>query len=317
MSDRPRPGRKNENQPGLFMNRREFIRDAGAVGAALSLPNAIAAQAVETVRMPTRSIPVSGEPLPIVGLGNSQSFRDGDYENSRKLLDVLIDNGGSFVDSWSSVQEILGRYMHEHDAKSKLFLANNVGATSGQDSHAAIRYAKEAQGKAVLDLLQLPNPSEFDKQWRLMRDAKEEGHARYIGLAISRSRYYDLVESLVESGTTDFIQVNYSILEPDSGERLLPLARDKGVAVVTNRPFVNGQYFPLVKDKDLPAWAADFDCRSWAQFSLKFILANPAVNCVITETSKVRHAIDNLSAGFGRLPDEETSARMLRLMQSF
>ena len=299
------------------MNRRDFFRDAGVVGAALSMPNAIAAQAVETVRMPTRSIPASGEPLPIVGLGNSQSFRDGDYENSRKLLDVLIDNGGSFVDSWSSVQEILGRYMHEHDAKSKLFLANNVGATSGQDSHAAIRYAKDAQGKAVLDLLQLPNPSEFDKQWRLIRDAKEEGHARYIGLAISRSRYYDLVESLVESGTTDFIQVNYSILEPDSGERLLPLARDKGVAVVTNRPFVNGQYFPLVKDKDLPAWAADFDCRSWAQFSLKFILANPAVNCVITETSKVRHAIDNLSAGFGRLPDEETSARMLRLMQSF
>ncbi len=300
-----------------MMNRREFIRDAGAVGAALSLPHAIAAQAVETARLPTRPIPVSGEPLPIVGLGNSQSFRDGDYENSRKLLDILIDNGGSFVDSWSSIQEILGRYMHEHDAKSQLFLGNNVGATSAQDSNTAIRYAKEAQGKAVLDLLQLPNPSDFDKQWRLMRDAKEAGHARYIGVAIARSAYYDLVESLIEDGTTDFIQVNYSILEPESGERLLPLARDEGVAVITNRPFVNGQYFPLVRDKELPAWAADFDCRSWAQFSLKFILANLSVNCVITETSKTRHAIDNLSAGFGRLPDEETSARMLRLMQSF
>ena len=300
-----------------MMNRREFIRDAGAVGAALSLPNAIVAQAVDTVRMPTRPIPVSGEPLPIVGLGNSQSFRDGDYENSSKLLDILIDNGGSFVDSWGSVQEILGRYMHEHDAKSELFLATNVGATSAQDSNAAIRYAKEAQGKAVLDLLQLPNPSDFDKRWRLMLDAKEEGHARYIGLAVSRSAYYDLVESLIESGTTDFIQVNYSMLEPESGERLLPLARDQGVAVITNRPFVNGQYFPLVGDNELPAWAADFDCHSWAQFSLKFILSNPAVNCVITETSKARHAVDNLSAGFGRLPDEDTSTRMLRLLQSF
>ncbi len=300
-----------------MINRRDFIRDAGAVGAAWSLPNAIAAKAVEMVTMPTRPIPVSGEPLPIVGLGNSQSFRDGDYENSRKLLDLLVNNGGSVVDSWSSTQEIFGRYMHEYDAKSKLFLANNISATTGQDSDAAIRYAKEAQGKAVLDLLQLSNPAEFDKRWRLMRDAKEEGHARYIGLAISRSRYYDLVESLIESETTDFIQVNYSILEPESGERLLPLARDKGVAVITNRPFVNGRYFLLVKNKDLPAWAADFDCRSWAQFSLKFILANPAVNCVITETSKTRHAIDNLSAGFGRLPGEETSARMLRLMQSF
>jgi len=124
------------------MNRREFIRDAGAVGAVLSLANAIAAQAVETARMPLRPIPSSGELLPIVGLGNSQSFRDGDYENSRKLLDILIGHGGSFVDSWSSIQEILGRYMHEHDAKSKLFLANNIGATSAQDSGAAIRYAK-------------------------------------------------------------------------------------------------------------------------------------------------------------------------------
>ncbi len=299
------------------MNRREFIRDAGAVGAALTLPIAIAAQAVETARMPTRPIPSSGEPLPIVGLGNSQSFRDGDYENSRKLLDILIGNGGSFVDSWSSIQEILGRYMHEHDAKSKLFLANNVGATSAQDSDAAIRYAKEAQGKAVLDLLQLPNPGDFDKQWRLTRDAKEEGHARYIGIAISRSSYYDLVESVINSGTADFVQLNYSMLEPESGSRLLPLAREKGVAVVINRPFINGQYFALVRDRTLPSWAAEFDCRSWAQFSLKYILANPAVNCVLTETSKTKHAIDNLSAAFGRLRDEKTRLRMLELIRSF
>jgi diketogulonate reductase-like aldo/keto reductase len=299
------------------MNRREFIRDAGAVGAALSLPNIIAAQAVETARMPTRPIPSSGELLPIIGLGNSQSFRDGDYENSRKLLDILIGNGGSFVDSWSSIQEILGRYMHEHDAKSKLFLANNVGATSAQDSDAAIRYAKEAQGKAVLDLLQLPNPSDFDKQWRLTRDAKEEGHARYIGIAIARSSYYDMVESLINSGTADFVQLNYSMLEPESGDKLLPLAREKGVAVVVNRPFINGQYFPLVRDRTIPSWAAEFDCQSWAQFSLKYILANPAVNCVLTETSNTKHAIDNLSAGFGRLPDEKTRVRMLELIRSF
>jgi len=298
------------------MNRREFIRDASAVGAALSLPNAIAAQAAETARMPTRPIPSSGQPLPIVGLGNSQSFRDGDYENSRKLLDILIDKGGSFVDSWNSIQEILGRYMHEHDAKSKLFLANNVSAASAQDNNAAIRYAKEAQGKAVLDLLQLPNPSDFDKQWRLMRDAKEGGHARYVGIAIARSSYYEMVESVINGGTADFVQLNYSMLEPESGDRLLPLARDRGVAVVVNRPFINGQYFALVRDRTLPSWAAEFDCRSWAQFSLKYILANPAVNCVLTETSKTKHAIDNLSAAFGRLPDEKSQARMLELIRS-
>jgi diketogulonate reductase-like aldo/keto reductase len=207
--------------------------------------------------------------------------------------------------------------MHEHDAKSKLFLANNVGATSAQDSDAAIRYAKQAQGKAVLDLLQLPNPKDFGKQWRLTRDAKEEGHARYIGIAIARSSYYDLVESLINGGTADFVQLNYSMLEPESGDKLLPLAREKGVAVVVNRPFINGQYFALVRDRTLPPWAAEFDCQNWAQFSLKYILANPAVNCVLTETSKTKHAIDNLSAGFGRLPDEKTRVRMLELIQSF
>ena len=299
------------------MNRREFIHDVGAVGAALSLPVSFAAATMPTMKMATRPIPGTGEPLPVVGLGNSQSFRDRDYQNSEKLLDILLSHGGSLVDSWSSNQEVLGRYMHEHDAKRKLFLANNVGADNQQDRDAAIRYAKETQGKAVLDLLQLPNPSNFKKQWRLMRSAKDDGHARFIGMAISRKRYYDTVEKLLESGTTDFIQINYSILEPESGKRLLPLARDKGVAVVINRPFVNGEYFPRVRDKELPAWAADFDCESWAQFSLKFILANPAVNCVITETSKAKHATDNLSAGFGRLPDEKTQAEMQRLLQSF
>lgn len=300
-----------------MVNRREFIRDAGALGAVLSLPQTVAAGTMPTLKMATRPIPSTGEQLPIVGLGNSQSFREGDYESSRQLLDVLLDSGGSFVDSWSSNQEVLGRYMHEHDAKHKLFLATNVGADNVQDSDAAIRYAKEMQGKVTLDLLQLPNPGDFKAQWRLMRDAKEAGHARYIGLAIARTRYYKMVEALLQSGTADFIQVNYSILETHTGERLLPLARDKGVAVVTNRPFVNGQYFPLVRDRELPAWASDFDCNSWAQFSLKFILANPAVNCVITETSKTKHAIDNLSAGFGRLPDEATRKRMQELMQGF
>ncbi len=300
-----------------MMKRREFMQDAGALGIALSLPVPVVAATMPAMKMATRPIPATGEQLPIVGFGNSQAFRDGDYENSEKLLDVLVDHGGSFIDSWAPVQEVLGRYMHEHDGRNKLFLANNVGASSEEGITENIRYAKEAQGKAVLDLLQLPNPTNFDKQWRLMRDAKDAGHARYIGIAISKSRYYDMVKSLIKSGSADFIQVNYSLLETESDGRLLPLARDEGVAVITNRPFVNGRYFPLVKDRQLPPWAADFDCDSWAQFSLKYILANPAVNCVITETSKTRHAIDNLSAGFGRLPDEETRAQMLKLMRSF
>jgi aryl-alcohol dehydrogenase-like predicted oxidoreductase len=126
-----------------------------------------------------------------------------------------------------------------------------------------------------------------------------------------------MIETLLQSGTADFVQFNYSMLEPESGVRLLPMARDKGVAVVTNRPFVNGQYFPLIREKKLRQWEADFDCDSWAQFSIKYILSNPAVNCVLTETTKPHHAVDNLTAGFGSLPDDQTRIRMLELIQSF
>jgi diketogulonate reductase-like aldo/keto reductase len=299
------------------MNRREFIRDAGTLSAALSLPYAIAANATQAEKIATRPIPGSGEQLPIVGFGNSGPLRDGDYDIARGLLDVLLEKGGSFVDTWAANQNVLGRYMRENAVHSSLFLGTNIAAGDAQDSDAIVQKAREIQGKEILDLLQVPNPADVELQWRLLRRAKDNGHTRYIGIAIARSRYYEIVESLIASGTADFVQLNYSLLEPESGERLLPLARDKGVAVVTNRPFVNGQYFPLVKDRALPEWAADFDCHSWAQFSLKYILANSAVNCVITETSNPKHAIDNMSAGFGRLPDDTTRARMRQLVQSF
>lgn len=298
------------------MHRREFVRDLSLFGATLALPKGAIAQAMRAAKIPTRPIPGTGEALPILGFGNSQSFRDGDYGNTRKLLDVLIDKGGSFIDTGGSSQIVLGQYIREHDARDRLFLGTNVGAENEPDSLAAINRAQEIQGKEVLDLLQVPRPTDIDTQWRLLRRAKDEGQTRYIGIAIARSSYYDMVESLIESGTADFVQVNYSMLEPESGDRLLPLAQDRGVAVVVNRPFINGQYFALVRDTPLPSWASEFDCHSWAQFSLKFILANPAVNCVLTETTKTHHAVDNLSAAVGRLPDEKTRAKMLRLLRS-
>ncbi|MFQ6004812.1 MAG: aldo/keto reductase [Woeseia sp.] len=299
------------------MNRRGFIRHAGVFGAAFSMPRAIFAEARQARQVPTRPIPSSGEPLPILGFGNSQSFRAGDYSNAKKLLDVLLEMGGSFVDTDGISQVVLGQYMGEHRAQDKLFLGTNIGANDWQDGLDEIDRSREIQGKKVLDLLQLPRPTDIENQWRLMQGWKDSGRTRYIGIAIARDSYYDMIESLIRSGTLDFVQLNYSMLEPESGDRLLPLAQDEGVAVVTNRPFINGEYFPLVSGKVLPAWAAEFDCHSWAQFSLKYILANPAVNCVLTETTKTEHAVDNLSAGFGRLPDEKTRMQMLRLVRSF
>jgi diketogulonate reductase-like aldo/keto reductase len=290
------------------MKRRKFLQDAGAAAVVATLPLSISAQG--HAKIATRPIPSTGEQLPILGFGGSALFRGDDFPAAAALLDVLRDAGGGFVDTWPNSQSTLGRYARENTAHNELFLGTNIAPRNAEANKNALAAAKELQGKDTLDLIQLPRPTDISWQWPVVRQWKEEGHTRYIGIAVTGQQFFDDVETLIQSGEIDFIQINYSMMEPESGERLLPLARDKGVAVVTNRPFMNGQYFPRVAGRELPAWAADFDCHSWAQFSLKWILANPIVNCTLTETTKLHHAVDNLSAGLGRLPHPDERARM-------
>lgn len=298
------------------MNRRKFLQDAGAAAALMTLPIGVDAQAIAE-KIAARSIPSTGEQLPMVGFGQSVSFRQDDFENSTVLLDALRDLGGKFVDTGTSAQRLLGRYMLENSAHTDLFLGTNIRTPDAATDLQVITTFQESLGKEVLDLLQLQRPNDFRAQWPRMQRWREEGQARHIGVAVSGDGFFDMIETLLINGEPDFIQINYSMLEPQSADRLIPLAQDKGVAVLTNRPFVNGDYFGLVKDRELPAWAADFDCHSWAQFSLKWILGNTAVTCTLTETSKVQHAIDNLSAGLGRLPDAATRDRMKLLLRTF
>ena len=297
------------------MNRRKFLRETGASVALATLPFHVVAQEGQE-KIATRPIPSTEESLPIVGFGNSGSFRANDYENSVKLLDTLRQIGGKFIDTGGNAQRPIGRYMNQFAAHDDLFLGTNISGQNAEADLQAITTARELQGKDTLDLLQLQRPADFSAQWPRMQRWKEAGHARYIGIAATGNRFFDLFESLLQQGNPDFIQINYSMMEPESGEKLLPLARDKGVAVVTNRPFLNGRYFSRVAEVDLPEWAADFDCHSWAQFSLKWILANPIVNCTLTETTKVHHAVDNLAAGLGRLPDEQTRVRMQQFIRA-
>jgi diketogulonate reductase-like aldo/keto reductase len=297
------------------MKRRKFLQDAGATVALAAMPFSIGAQEAQA-KIATRPIPATGEPLPIVGLGNSSVFSGDDFAGATGLLDTLRDFGGKFIDTWPPAHATFGRYAQENSAHDDLFLGTNLSPRNADANRESLATAKKSQGKETLDLIQLPRPTDIKWQWPVVRKWKEEGHARYIGIAVTGQQFFDDVESLLQSGEADFIQINYSMLEPESGERLLPLARDKGVAVVTNRPFMNGQYFPRVSGRELPEWAAEFDCQSWAQFSLKWILANPIVNCTLTETSKLHHAVDNLSAGLGRLPDEQERARMQAYLRS-
>lgn len=296
------------------MNRRKFLKEASATLTLATLPMQIGAQEAQE-KIASRPIPSTGEPLPVVGFGSSPIFGADNFDNAVPMLNALREYGGKFIDTWPAAQPTFGRYARENSAHDDLFLATNIRTETSAADLAAIEVAKKVQGKPVLDMLQLARPDDFSAQWKRIVRWKDEGHAKYIGLAIARSNLYGMVESAIKNGA-DFVQLNYSMLEPESGETVIPMAYDNGVAVVTNRPFVNGQYFPMVQGKELPEWATAFDCNSWAQFSLKWILSNPLVTCTITETTKLHHAVDNLSAGLGRLPDQQERARMQALMRS-
>lgn len=300
-----------------MFDRREFLKITGASLALAPLPVSLAFAESKQLKMRTRPIPSSGEHLPLVGFGQSAAFRNGDLELSGRLLDVLIEKGGRFIDTGGKGQQTLGQFMKRQNAHSQLFLGTNIYSTTKDETLKEIHQAQQAQGKTTLDLVQIRSLDNLERQWQTLLGWKQAGLTRYIGFATSRRNYYEPLMKLMGTGTVDFIQINYSMLEPEAAEQLLPLAREKGVAIVTNRPFINGQYFPLVTNHELPGWAKEFDCHSWAQFSLKYILANPAVNCVLTETTKTKHALDNLEAGYGRLPDSATQLKMLKLIRSF
>lgn len=295
--------------------RRDFIRATGA--AALLAPWAGNILASNQPRLPTRPIPGTDESLPIVGYGNSQAFRSGDLDLSRQLVEILLDRGGSYIDAGGSSSLLLAGIMKEKNLNDELFLGTYINSLDEEVMRKEANDVIGAQGGSdPLDLVLSAKLEEFGANADKFRRLKDARLTRYVGVARHRASYHQEMMNLMEAGVVDFVQVNYSLLEPEAEERLLPMAQDKGVAILVNRPFVNGQYFPLVKGHELPSWAAEYDIHSWAQFSLKFIVSHPAVTCVLTETSKPAHAVDNLAGGIGPMPDEKTRQRMRELIRS-
>lgn len=234
---------------------------------------------------------------------------------SRGLLKILLDHGGTYVDCGGSSRFTVATAAADLGASADVFL----GAYFSDDDEARMRadahLLLETTGEPALDLMH-SYPEFAVPNWGTFRKWKDEGLARYIGVARHNQRYYGTMMNLMDTGTVDFLQVNYSPLETEADEHILPMAMDKGVAVTINRPFMNGEYFSIVQGHELPGWAADFDCETWAQFSLKFILSHPAVTCVLTETANPSHAKDNLGAGFGRLPDAAERRRIVAHLRS-
>jgi aryl-alcohol dehydrogenase-like predicted oxidoreductase len=293
---------------------------AAATGAAMSMP--ISLQAA-TEKMHTRTIPSTGQKIGTVGYGNTSAFYEVDEENrstARELIKILIDHGGNFIDTnvptvWNFEEAL------DVDMLKQLQIVTSIPERGESISEGDFDHLYQALEKKPLDFLQIRNmfSLEATKHWSMLKEWKAAGIVRHIGMSGVRAEQPDTVKALekvIDDGA-DFIHCNYSFAETGAESRLLPMAKDKGVAVITNRPFRNGNYFKLVAGKELPEWVKEFDCESWAQLSIKWILSNPAVSCVITESSKTNHAIDNLRAGLGKLPDENQREKISQLMTSF
>ncbi len=297
-------------------NRRDFLQYGLSTAAAATLPVSTIVLADTHQQLIQRRIPGTEELLPVIGLGNGEAFQSGNLDLSRELLDIFSQFGGAYVDTSGPGRYTLGRIMQERRAHDDWFLGTYVGATDANEGLRELTAVQKGQNGGSLDLVLTRNVRDFDANPRKYQRWKESGLTRYIGVARPNKSFYEIMMKFMQAKLLDFIQVNYSLFETEAADRIIPMAHDLGVAVVINRPFLNGRFFSIVRDRSLPAWAEDFDCKSWAQFSLKYIISNPAVNCVLTETSNPKHAIDNLGAGVGLLPDQKTRNRMLDYMRN-
>ena len=296
-------------------NRRAFIRKSATIASFLALPASWSTALLAQQQLRRSPIPGTSDSLPVIGLGNSNAFRTNDVPGSTALIKLFNERGGAYVDCSGDSRFVVANVASALGIGDDLFLGTYFAGDDERSMREDIQRLLGITGKKQLDLVQ-SYPEFAEPNWNIFRKWKDEGLTKYIGVARHRESYYETMMKMMETGTVDFLQVNYSPLETAADNQVLPMAQDKGVAVTINRPFINGEFFSRVRGHELPAWAAEFDCESWAQFSLKFILSNPAVTCVLTETANPRHALDNIGAGFGRLPDEKTRQRMVQYLNN-
>lgn len=305
----------------LDMNRRAFIKNISALGITLSLyPDFTFAKQAKAIK---KAIPSSGELLPVIGMGSSRTFDVGDNSGERdrltKVLQTFFDYGGSLIDSspmYGTSEAVIGDLLKEVNNKSNLFVATKVWTYGKEEGITQMERSMKRMEVKVFDLMQIHNLRDWQVHLETLQEWKANGKVRYIGITTSHGRYHDELEVVLESEKLDFVQFSYNIGNRDIEKRLLPLAADRGMATLINRPYQRGDLFRAVKGKPLPNWASEFDCKSWGQFFLKFIVSHPDVTCAIPATSKVHHMTDNMTAGFGRLPDTKIRKKMIQYMAS-
>jgi len=304
------------------LSRRRLLKTLAAAGAAsvlrparsLAYPENTAAR---TGPILTRPIPSTGEKLPLVGLGSWITFNVGNDVEGRdacaEVIGAFFREGGRLIDSspmYGSSQEVIGYGLHKLGSPRELFSAEKVWTSSGARGPQQIEESRRRWGVARFDLLEVHNVMSWEEHLPTLFAMKAAGKVRYVGVTTSEGRRHDEIEKVMRSQPIDFVQVTYNALDREVEERILPLALERKIGVICNRPFRRGELIQRVARAPLPGWAAEIDCASWPQALVKFIVSHPAVICAIPATSRVDHVRENVRASYGRLPDEAMRRRM-------
>ena len=287
----------------------------GAIAATPLLAPAIVR--AQQGRPATRAIPSSGEAVPRVGLGTWITFNVGHDRAARdacaEVMRAFFQAGGRLIDSspmYGSAQDVIGYGLQKTGRAADLFAADKVWISGGEEGRAQMATSRRRWGIPRFDLMQVHNLLSWQAHLPALFAMKAAGQLRYVGITTSHGRRHADLEQIMASQPIDFVQLTYNLFDREPEQRLLPLARERGIAVLANRPFQQGALLERLARSPLPAWAAEIDCTSWAQFALKFIISHPAVTCAIPATTRIDHVRENVGAAAGRLPDQAMRTRM-------
>lgn len=305
-----------------MIKRRQLLQISAGLLISQALGLRAEASASPTLRLIQRAIPSSGELLPVMGMGTSRTFdTEGDPASLATLQEVLqafFDGGGTVIDSspmYGNSESRVGDVLRALPQRPKLFAATKVWTAGRQQGIAQMKESARRMNVERFDLIAVHNLQDWQTHLETLKNWKAEGKVRYIGITTSHGRDHEEFLQVMRTQPLDFVQFSYNIEDRAAERELLPVAAERGIATMINRPYQRGALFTRSRGKELPALAAELDCSSWGQFYLKYILGHPAVTCIIPATASVHHMMDNMRANFGRLPDARQRAEMLRLFE--
>lgn len=313
-----------------MITRRDYLTLCMAVGAGALLKPQLSWANEKSGPLITRPIPSSGQQLPVVGLGSSATFSSAasseDTEALKQVFRAFVEQGGSVFDtapSYGASEEVAGGIVNALHIRDKVFWATKLNVAGFGGGKADVNQAKaqieasfKAIGKPVIDLIQVHNLGDIPTQLPLLKSLRDEKRIRYMGVTTTFPRQYEQLERLMTNEPLDFIGVDYAIDNRVMEERIFPLARDRGIAVLVYAPFGRTRLWSLVKGHQVPDWATALGIQSWGQFFLKFVISHPAVTCVTPATSRPKNVVDNMGAAYGNLPDIAMRNRMAAYIQS-